>query len=440
MSGGDSRPGNEAGSRPDTGARQVPGTRVFVADAVVTCDHDGRLLRPGAVTVEDGSITSVGAPPAGEHVRLHGLLMPGLVNCHSHSPMTLFRGAAEDLPLQRFLQEVLWPREAKLTDEDVYWGMTLACAELLRNGVTTSCEMYVHEQAILQAVLDAGTRCLLTPGVMHVPGWLDWRERLDTVAAFHDAERGRHDRVEVGIAAHAYYTLPPEALEAIAAAARERDALVHVHIGETEEESGHAAALAGLGFLDGRVLAAHSVWLTDEELGLYREHDVAVAHCPQANAKLASGVARLADMLALGLRVGLGTDGPAGNNDLDLWEELRLAPLLAKLQTRDAAAVPAPEALALGTRGGAAALGLPVGALEPGRRADMLLLRLDDLAFVPLVEERDLLSHLLWSASSRLVESAWVEGEQVVAGGRATRVDEERARTEVQRRARRLAG
>ncbi|MGZ4352555.1 MAG: amidohydrolase family protein, partial [Gaiellaceae bacterium] len=143
-----------------------------MADAVVTCDGDGRVLRPGSITVEDGRITAVGAPPPGDHVRLHGLLMPGLVNCHCHSPMTLFRGAAEDLPLQRFLQEVLWPREAKLTDDDVYWGMTLACAELLRNGVTTSCEMYVHEQAILRAVLDAGTRCLLTPGVMHVPGWL----------------------------------------------------------------------------------------------------------------------------------------------------------------------------------------------------------------------------------------------------------------------------
>jgi 5-methylthioadenosine/S-adenosylhomocysteine deaminase len=403
------------------------------------------VLRPGAVAVEDGAIVAVGAPDQvtkshkEEPRRLEGLLMPGLVNCHCHSPMTLFRGAAEDLPLQRFLQEVLWPREARLTDEDVYWGMTLACAELLRNGVTTSCEMYVHEQAVLQAVLDAGTRCLLTPGVMHVPGWLDWRERLETVLAFHAAEARRHPRVEVGIAAHAYYTLPPEALEQIAAAARERDALVQIHVGETEEEKGHATALAELGFLDGRVLAAHCVWLSDEELALFREHDVAVAHCPQANAKLASGVARLGEMLAHGLRVGLGTDGPAGNNDLDLWEELRLAPLLAKLRAGDAAALPARAALALGTRGGADALGLPVGALEPGRRADMVLLRLDDLAFVPLVEERDLESHLLWSASSRLVEAVWVEGEQVVAGGRALRVDEERARAEVQERARRLA-
>ena len=307
--------------------------------------------------------------------------MPGLVNCHCHSPMTLFRGAAEDLPLMRFLQDVLWPREAKLTTDDVYWGMTLACAELLRNGVTTTCEMYTHEEGILRAVLEAGTRCVLTPGVIDLAAWdMAWERRLADVLRFHDEHAGRHDRVEIGIAAHAYYTLPPEGLQAVAAAARERDALLHIHVAETREEAEHPARLAELGVFGGRVLAAHSVWLDDAALALYREHDVAVAHCPQANAKLASGIARLADLLRLGLRVGLGTDSAAANNDLDLWEELRLAPLLAKLQTGDAAAVPAAEALALATRKGAAALGrADLGALEPGRRADMVLLRLDDL-------------------------------------------------------------
>jgi 5-methylthioadenosine/S-adenosylhomocysteine deaminase len=407
---------------------------------VVTCDARGRVFRPGSVTVEDGQIVAVGPATTGQ--KLEGLLMPGLVNCHCHSPMTLFRGAAEDLPLMRFLQEVLWPREARLDDEDVYWGTTLACAELLRNGVTTSCEMYTHERAILRAVLDAGSRCVLTPGVIELAAWnMTWESRLAEVLAFHDAHAGRHPRVEVGVAAHAYYTLPPQGLRAVAEAARERDALLHIHVAETKEEAAHPAALAELGVFDGRVLAAHSVWLSDDDLGLYRAHDVAVAHCPQANAKLASGIARLADMLALAIRVGLGTDSTAANNGLDLWQELRLAPLLAKLQTGDAAAVPAPEALALATRKGAEALGRhDLGALEPGRRADMVLLRLDDLAFTPLVEERDLVSHLVWSASSRLVEAVWVEGEQVVADGRALHVDEERARAEVRRRARRLAG
>jgi 5-methylthioadenosine/S-adenosylhomocysteine deaminase len=341
----------------------------------------------------------------------------------------------------RFLEEVLWPREAKLTTDDVYWGMTLACAELLRNGVTTTCEMYTHEEGILRAVLDAGTRCVLTPGVIDMAMWdMAWERRLGDVLRFHDEHDGRHDRVEIGIAAHAYYTLPPEALQAVAAAARDRDALLHIHVAETEQEAEHPARLAELGVFGGRVLAAHSVWLGDADLELYRVHDVAVAHCPQANAKLASGIARLADMLRLGLRVGLGTDSAAANNDLDLWEELRLAPLLAKLQTRDAAAVPAAEALALATRKGAAALGRhDLGSLEPGRRADMILLRLDDAAFVPVVDEGDIVSHLVWSASSRLVDAVWVEGEQVFANGRALRIDEERARREVEARARRLA-
>lgn len=387
----------------------------YVADAVVTCDDRVTVHSPGVVDVDGGRIAWVGAEadaPAGPSAeRLHGALLPGLVNVHCHSPMTLFRGAAEDVPLMQFLQEVLWPREAQLSDDDVYWGMTLASAELLRAGVTTTCEMYVHEDAVLQAVLESGARCVLTPGVMDVPGWLSWRERLDEVLAIHDRNVGRHDRVEVGVAAHSAYTLPPEALEALAAAARERDALVHVHVAETEEERSHAAVLARHGIFDCRVLAAHSVWLDDDDLRLYRERDVAVAHCPQSNAKLATGIARLVDMLELGLRVGLGTDGPSSNNDLDLWEELKLAPLLARLRTGDPAAVPAPVALRLATAGGASALGRDdLGVLAAGRWADMVLVRLDDAAFVPLVGETDLISHLVWAGSSRLVTDVWVEG------------------------------
>jgi 5-methylthioadenosine/S-adenosylhomocysteine deaminase len=424
----------------------------------VTCDQAASVHRPGVVDVADGRIAWVGpasqAPPLTEarEERLAGLLMPGLVNVHCHSAMTLFRAAAEDLPLELFLREVLWPRESRLRPDDVYWGMTLACAELARFGVTTTCEMYIYEEANLAAVLDAGTRCVLTPGVIEVPGWEhfgSWRERLDDVLAFHERHAGAHETVEIGIAAHSAYALPLDALADVTEAAKERGALVHIHLAETRDECrelerAHGATvpriLADIGFFDARVLAAHSVWLTDDDLRLYREHDVAVAHCPQSNAKLADGVARLADMLELGLRVGIGTDGPASNNDLDLWEELRLAPLLARLRSGDAQAVPASTVLALGTRGGAAALGRDdIGVVEPGRYADLILLRLDDPAFVPLVEERDLLSHLVWSASSRLVTDVWVGGRRIVERGRCLTVDEERARREVQKRAERLA-
>jgi 5-methylthioadenosine/S-adenosylhomocysteine deaminase len=425
------------------------GSLRLAADAVVTCDRDFAVHRPGAVEVgADGRIAWVGPAEPRDRPR-RGVLLPGLVNVHCHSPMTLFRGAAEDVPLERFLREVLWPREARLEREDVYWGMTLACAELLRDGVTTTCEMYVHEEAILDAVLAAGARCVLTPGVVDAPGWLPWRERLAQVLAFHDEHANRHERVEIGLAPHSAYGLPLEALDALAAAARERGTLVHVHVAETRDE-GRAleaehgksvpALLAERGLLTRRTLAAHSVWLSDDDLELYREHDVAVAHCPQSNAKLAAGIAPLADMLRLGLRVGLGTDGPSSNNDLDLWEELRLAALLARLRGGDPEAVPAGEALLLATRGGAEALGrADLGALEPGRWADLMFVRANDPAFVPLLEDRDVVSHLVWSASSRLVSDVWVAGRQVVTAGECVTVDFEQAAREVEQRARRLS-
>jgi 5-methylthioadenosine/S-adenosylhomocysteine deaminase len=197
--------------------------------------------------------------------------------------------------------------------------------------------------------------------------------------------------------------------------------------------------------LGGRVLAAHSIWLSADDIECYRSFDVAVAHCPQSNAKLASGVAPLAELLTQGIRVGLGTDGPASNNDLDLWEEIRLAAMLARIRQRDAAALPAAAALDLATRGSGRALGRPdLGVLAPGSRADMMAVRLDDPAFVPMLngdgsEEDRMIEHLVWSASSRLVTHVWVAGVPVVAAGECLTVDVERARHEVEARARRLS-
>ena len=414
---------------------------------------------PGAVDVVDGRIEWAGraddAPPppggAAEH-RLAGVLLPGVVDAHCHPPMTLFRGASEDVALDRFLREILWPREAKLTDDDVYWGTLLGCAEHLRAGTTTSCEMYVFEDAVAEALRAAGSRAVLTPGVIEAAGWDyigTWQERLDAVLAFRERMASAGAALEVGIAAHAAYSLSLEALEAIGAAARERGALVHIHVAETrgegrelEERHGKTvpALLDEIGFLDARVLAAHCVWLTEDDRRLFAERDVAVAHCPSANAKLASGIAPLADFAARGLRVGLGTDSPAANNDFDMWEEMRLAAFLARATSENAEVVSARDALTLATRGGAEALGRgDLGALEAGRAADMVHVRTDDAAFVPRVEERDVVSHLVWAASSRLVSDVWVGGRQVVADGRCTTVDEERARHEVQQRAERLA-
>jgi 5-methylthioadenosine/S-adenosylhomocysteine deaminase len=432
----------------------------YVADAVVPCDGSVPVFRPGAVEVAGDTVVRVGTPgalradaaPGTREVPVEGALLPGFVNTHCHSPMTLFRGTGENLPLMRWLTEVLWPREAHLEPEDVYWGMTLAAAELLGFGVTTTCEMYFHEDSMTDAVVAAGSRAVITPGVLQLPGadggsaW--WDACLERFADFHTRRHGEAGRIEIGFAAHAAYTVALPGLVATAAAARERGALFHLHLAETEKEGDAFAAehggsvpevLASAGVLDGRVLAAHSIWLSPHDLDVYVAHDVAVAHCPQSNAKLASGIAPLVDLLDRGIRVGLGTDGPASNNDLDLWEEMRLAAMLARLRQGDAAALPAAAALDLATRGAGRALGRPdLGVLAPGAKADMMAVSLDDPAFVPLLADMMLIEHLVWSASSRLVTDVWVGGEPVVVARRHLTVDVVRARHEVGRRAARL--
>lgn len=433
----------------------------LVADVVVTLDPACSVFRPGALEVVGDRIGWVGAlEDAPWRARasgrpdedvVGGLVMPGLVNTHGHSAMTLLRGAGDGLSLDRWLRESIWPREARLTPEDVWWGMTLGSAELLRAGVTTTCEQYLHAGVVADAVLDAHIRCVLTPGVFDLPGGGEratWRRCLDDAGQLYADAHGRADLLSIGLGPHSAYALPVEGLAAVAAVARELDALVHIHVAETKAEGevverryGCSAPvlLARLGMLDGRVLAAHSVWLSDEDLDLCASCDVAVAHCPQSNGKLGSGVARVAEMCARGMRVGIGTDGPASNDNLDLWEELRLAPLLARATAADAGVLGTLDALALATRGGARALGIEAGSLVPGALADLVRVDLDDPAFVPGLSDADLLSHLVWAASSRLVTDVWVGGRHVVADRVCRTVDEARARREVATRARRLA-
>jgi 5-methylthioadenosine/S-adenosylhomocysteine deaminase len=432
-------------------------TERLVADAVFTVDAEDTLLLPGAVEIDDGVITWVGdplqQPPArGTDVRdLGGLLMPGLVNCHGHSPMTLVRSAGDGLPLDRWLSESVWPREARLTDEDVYWGMTLGAAELLCNGVTTTCEQYRHPDPVVEAVVDAGIRAVYTPGIFDVPtedGTGDtWEALLEEACGLFDSTDDREGRLHLGFGPHAVYTVPPEGLREIAREAQRRDALLQIHLAETAAEGtlvaerygmSAPAVLAEAGALDGRVLAAHAVWLDDDDVALVAGHDVAVAHCPGSNGKLGAGIAPLRALQARGVRVGLGTDGPASNDDLHLWDEMRLAAVLARAVAGDPAAVTSAAALRLATRGGGEALGLPVGALEVGRPADLIHLRTDDPRFVPSVSRAELLGHLVWAGAGYLVTDVWVAGRIVVEAGRCTLIDADRARTEVGQRARRL--
>lgn len=442
----------------------MTGTRL-VADAVLPCDGSGMVHRPGAVDIgEDGRIVRVGpvASPAGSTMDtggwtvrwVGGLLLPGLVNAHCHSPMTLLRGQGEGLPLDRWLREVIWPREARIGGDDVFWGMSLAAAELLRFGVTTTVEMYFHDERLAEAVDAAGSRSVITPGVVVAPGWErfgTWAERIDWIADLRGRYAG-HPRIEVGFGPHSAYALPDEAIVKVGEAARALGAPVHVHVAETEHEGDEVSArhggatvpriLADLGLFDvDRVLAAHAVWLTDPDVDLLAASGVAVAHCPGSNAKLAAGTAGVMTLLRAGIPVGLGTDGPASNNDLDLWEEMRLAALLARQREQDPTVLPATDVLGLATAGGAAALGRPdIGALEPGRWADIVRLDLDDPGFVPVLADGDLAAHAVWSASRSAVRDVWVGGRQVVADGECTTVDVAQARRRVQAAAAALAG
>jgi 5-methylthioadenosine/S-adenosylhomocysteine deaminase len=427
------------------------------ADAVFTVDHANTVLAPGAVEITDGVISWVGDPwqvPAASDTtvqRLGGILMPGLVNCHGHSPMTLVRSAGDGLPLDRWLSEAVWPREARMHDDDVYWGMMLGAAELLGYGITTTCEQYRHPVAVAEAALDSGIRTLYTVAILdmaHTGPANTWEMLLEGACELFDRANGKEGRFLVGFGPHAAYTVPPHALRAIAAEAQRRDALFQIHLSETAAECAVVrdrygmsapALLASLGAFDGRALGAHAVWLDDDDLELLAAHDVAVAHCPGSNGKLGSGVAPLAALLARGVRVGLGTDGPASNDDLHLWDEMRLAALFARATAASPDAVSTATALRLATRGGAEALGLPVGSLEEGRPADVIRLRTDDPRFTPSLNDAELLGHLVWAGAGDLVTDVWVGGSCVVEAGRCTTVDVERARAEVAQRAQRLA-
>jgi 5-methylthioadenosine/S-adenosylhomocysteine deaminase len=417
------------------------------APIVLPCDPACTVLRDAVVDVSaDGRLGYVGpadtAPTFDGPVRaLPGILMPGMINMHAHSPMTVLRGMGGDLPLMRWLQEIIWPAEALLTPADIEVGMMLGSVEMLRNGITTSVEQYFQPDHVVRAVLTTGGRMVLGPAIVDVPGW-SWRAQLDEVSARIDVDGLRpHERIEIGYGPHSAYTLTPAALTAVAEAARSRDALMAIHVAESPNEdtlqrTSHGSVpklLASLGLLGGRVLAAHAVHLSDEDIDIFAGHGVAVAHCPGSNAKLASGIARLAALRAAGVPVGLGTDGPASNDDLDLWEEMRLSALLARLSTMDSAVVVAADALLLATRGGAEALGrTDIGALEQGRWADVVHVDTSEEAFTAglSVPDDHLLANVVWAASARNVRDVWVGGEQVVADREPTRVERAKVQAE----------
>lgn len=415
----------------------------------------GPVIAKGAIVIEDDRLAYVGperdllpAWEAEETILAEDMVaLPGLVNCHTHAAMTLFRSYADDLPLRQWLEDKIWPLEGKLQKEDIYWGTQLALAEMICSGTTTFADMYFHMDMVARAVVEAGVRACLSQGLIGVQDVAGFRLKAgeSLVREWHGAGEGR---ITTMLGPHAPYTCSPDYLVKVADRAAKLGVGLHIHLAETKQEVEEIQAryglrpvahVAKLGLFQVPTLAAHCVHLTEEEINLLAENRVGVAHCPESNLKLASGVAPVPAMLASGVVVAMGTDGAASNNNLDLLEETRTAALLAKGITGDPTALKAEEALAMATINGAKALGLEkdIGSLEVGKKADLILVNTRVPHWQP---HNDVIAHLVYSARGSDVDTVIVNGRVLMAGRRLKTLDLERIYTEVNRRTALLKG
>ena len=413
---------------------------------IAPVEPPGTLLAGHTVAIREGRIEALLptaqaslAYSAKSEVSLERhLLIPGLVNLHGHAAMALLRGIADDLPLMTWLKDHVWPAEAKhVGDEFVHDGSLLATAEMLRGGITCFNDMYFFPEATARAALRAGIRASLGVIAVDFPSAYaaDAASYLHKGLATRDAYRGE-DLLSFCLAPHAPYTVSDETLARIATLAEEIDAPVHTHLHETADEIAQGLARHGtrplerlrrLGLVGPRLIAVHAVHLEEAEIELLAREGASVAHCPSSNLKLASGIAPVAACRAKGITVGLGTDGAASNNRLDILGEMRTAALLAKGASGDASVLGAHEALRMATLEGARALGLDdrIGSLVPGKLADIAAIELSAPETLPCF---DPVSDLVYAAGREHVTHAWVAGVACLAGRRLLRLDEDEIR------------
>jgi 5-methylthioadenosine/S-adenosylhomocysteine deaminase len=364
--------------------------------------------------------------------------------------MTLFRGLADDLPLDDWLQYHIWPAEAHfLSSEHVRWGTRLALAELLRSGVTTVADMYFFEDDVAEEVKAAGMRGVLAQGILDTttPQGLDVDANLAYAEALIEKWNG-DDLITPALGPHAPYTVSPELYTRVHALAERHDVLVHTHLAETKTEESQILAKYGVrpvayldraGVLDRRLLAAHCVWLNDDEIALLAERGVGVAHNPRSNLKLASGVAPAPDLVKAGIAVGLGTDGSASNDQLNLFAEIESAALIHKGVRLDPLTMPAQTVMAMATIEGARALHLDhlIGSIEPGKRADLVVIGLEEDNLTPLYSP---ISHLAYAVHGDDVRAVMIDGRWIVQDRRILTFDDAEARRQVRRIAAEIAG
>jgi 5-methylthioadenosine/S-adenosylhomocysteine deaminase len=410
---------------------------------IVTMDAARRVIDDGAVAVLSGKIVAVGKRAdisrrytARETIDATGrVVMPGLINGHTHAPMTLFRGLADDLDLNEWLTKYIFPAEAKNVNEEfVRAGTRLGLAEMIRGGTTTYCDMYYFESAIAEETARAGMRGVLGETVIDFPvaDNKTWEQAMAYTERFVAKWKG-NKLVTPAIAPHAPYTVSEDHLKQVRDFSQRTGAPVVIHVAETRKEveditRDHGASpvdyLARIGLLSDKTIAAHVVHATDEEIGVLKRLNVGVVHNPQSNMKLASGVAPVPQYLRADVALGLGTDGAASNNDLSMWEEMDTAAKLHKVATGDPKVVTALEALEMATIRGARALHLEreIGSLEEGKRADLIVVDLDDLNQVPLY---NIYSQLVYATKAADVRTVVVEGRVLMRDRKLLTLDEE---------------
>ncbi|GAB6058365.1 amidohydrolase [Desulfonatronum parangueonense] len=349
-------------------------------------------------------------------------IVPSLINSHTHAAMTLLRGYADDMELHTWLNDHIWPMEHKLTREDVYWGARLACLEMIRTGTTFFCDMYWHMPAVIQAVEEMGLRAMLSlPFIDFGDPKKANRFKQRAIDFFSNGHTSSH-RIHFALGPHAIYTVSKDSLVWLAMFAREKNIMVHTHLSETSREVDDCLAAHGqspvrylrdLNFLGPHVLAAHAVWLDDEEVEILAEHDVKIAHLPTSNLKLSSGSFPYRRLAARGVCIGLGTDGCSSNNNLDMFEEMKFAALARKGLTANPTAMPAVDAWQCATANGARIFDLNGGRIAVGKIADCLLL---DLNHPQLVPNYNLVSNIVYSANGDCVDTTICAGKILMQG------------------------
>jgi len=395
--------------------------------SIVPMTADNYLIEKGYIVIADNKIEEVGegeAPTDHYNQRLDGtnqMVLPGFVNTHTHAAMTLLRGYADDLPLMEWLENKIWPMEAKLTAEDVYWGTMLAIIEMIKSGTTCFADMYFFMDDVARAVEQAGMRAVLARGMVGVGPENEQaiNESRELVGKWNGKANGRINFI---LGPHAPYTCPPDYLRRVMRLAEELEVGIHIHLAETAGEiadinriygKSPVAHLESLGLFKHQVLAAHCVHISEQDIEILAKYQVGVAHNPESNMKLASGIAPVPEMLKAGIPVALGTDGASSNNNLDMLQEMRTCALLHKVNTLDPTVIPAYQALQMATTNGAQALRLDseIGQIKAGMKADIILVKVDEAHFIPCY---DLVANLVYSGQASDVNTVIIDGNIIM--------------------------